>query len=101
MEFILGILVGIVATLAFSTWLYYDGKKKERMEKAEWLAKVKQSNPYDYWWKDEVRGIYDPYGLINRKPPYLTSELERQLNEALAREDFKEAARIRDIMNKQ
>jgi len=89
MDFILGILTGIGIAIYAGHYLNNKAKKKQlelihEREKMYWTA---------YW-----NGVFG-HSIIN--PQYQTStDLKEQLNAALEREDYTEAARIRDLMNK-
>lgn len=72
MDFTLGILVGIVLCIAYGQYASNQAKKHQREQ---------QKAMMDYFFKPRT-------------------DLQSALEDAIAREDFKEAARLRDLMNK-
>lgn len=73
MDFVLGILTGIALCLIYGQFLTERARKHQR---------------------EQQKQMFD--ALFGAKP----GDLEQQLSDALEREDFKEAARLRDLLNK-
>lgn len=72
-DFILGIFTGITLAILYGHFLHERARKHQREQ---------QKQLFDYF--------------FGKRP----SSLDQQLQDAISREDFKEAARIRDLMNK-
>lgn len=73
MDFILGIFTGICLTILYGQFLTERARKHKREQ---------QKQMFDYF--------------FGKRP----GDLEQQLSDAIDREDFKEAARIRDLIQK-
>jgi hypothetical protein len=84
--FISGLFTGMAVMLGLGYWL--NEREKKRKKESSQRAAV------NYFFKCMDNAIY----YQGYRGP---TTLEQQLQSAIEREDFKEAARIRDLMNKQ
>lgn len=82
MDFVLGILTGIVLMIVYSQWLS-DRQYRRRIKETERLTRAFHEN---------MQNLRDTLF-----PP---QSLEQRLKDALDREDYEEAERIRNLMNK-
>lgn len=80
MDFILGILTGVALCLAYGNYLVR--KQRQQIKKQQ---------------EQQVNTLVNAW-LRSRHHQHPT--LDKQLQDAIEREDFKEAARLRDIINK-
>lgn len=125
MDFTLGILTGISLSLTVHQLLYIRDLRRKRKEREEFflgptksatLSFTPPKNPFHNIMDEMSKslpigskiGIYLDDKLIAalNSTSFPTEvqdvvSLQSQLEDAIAREDFKEAARIRDIMKKQ
>lgn len=86
MDFVLGILTGIVLMIVYSQYLAAQQRKQQERAAKEAISAMRESF-----------NILD--GIL--RPRHHHNSLQQQLDDAIAREDFKEAARLRDLINKQ
>jgi hypothetical protein len=84
--FISGLFTGMAVMLGLGHWLNEREKQKREQDKRQ-TAKV--------YWDAYWRSFHATFTSGK------TTELQEQLSLALAAEDYEEAARIRDLMNKQ
>ena len=93
MDFLLGILTGVALCLVYGNYLLRQRKKEEK----------KSPSPNDL---DRVTGQIistlrsHGYNAVEVDDNFLSAHLKAKLNAAIARDDFEEAARLRDLINK-
>jgi hypothetical protein len=101
MSFLLGLFTGIASMIALGIWLN-EREKKRRGKKAVGIyingKLVACSNPAPF---EEERTAGIPFHFTGLLDPDLPTSLEDQLKSAIERDDFEEAARIRDLIKKQ
>ena len=90
MDFLLGILIGVALCLVYGNYLLRQ-KKKEEIDKHNRAVMKNVISAFDEMsqWNGFVR-----------KEPENQLPLLRQLQDAVKRDDFEEAARLRDLINK-
>jgi excinuclease UvrABC helicase subunit UvrB len=96
MDFILGILTGVVLCMAYGNYLLRQRKK----EAGRSLDNLKKA------WMDAAKITPEDMQYLYSKPPVFplskahAKDLDSQIQAAIQREDFEEAARLRDLINK-
>jgi hypothetical protein len=99
--FISGLFTGMAVMLGLAFWLNEREKKRKGKKAGIYIngKLVAYGNlaPFD---EEKTAGIpFHCTGVLEADLP--TTSLEDQLKSAIEREDFKEAARLRDLMKKQ
>jgi Mg2+/citrate symporter len=96
--FISGLFTGMATMIALGIWLN-KREKKRGVPKNQNPPATATNGQYDIYVNGELVAVGTPMSF----PTDLrtTMSLEEQLQSAIEREDFKEAARIRDLMKKQ
>ena len=85
MEFLLGVITGLTSAILYGHYL--NNQRKKEQEKQV---------------KDFIGGVNTFASIVDEMARWkgFDKPLTQQLQDAIDREDFKEAARLRDLMNK-
>ena len=86
MEFLLGVFTGIALCMAYGHYLNNQKKKEQERRAKEIVGNVKNILSFIDDEMARFKGFEKP--------------ISEQLKDAIARDDFEEAARLRDLMKK-